>query len=881
METNTRPFSAPACRAHREATRPLRSLAHCALLLGLVLALATPAGAQRQTATLNDHWQFQKPGDAAWQTVNIPHHYNDEAYRQRDYYRGPATYRRTLSLPSLTEGRRYYLKMDGVNKAADVSLNGKAVGSHAGGYSAFALDLTPYLQAGDNLLEVAVDNSRQDIVPLSADFTFFGGIYRDVWLITTPEQHFLMDGLGAESIFLSTPSVSAESATLRVLSHVTNDAATAANLVVRSDIYSPGGELLQTLTKKVKLKAGETQAVDCLSRAIASPQLWSPDSPALYRVVTTLCDAKTGQELDRQTRRTGLRWFAFDPDKGFALNGQPLKLRGLNRHQDQAPMGIALDDDAHRRDVRLMKELGCNFFRISHYPQDDAILDACDELGILAWEEIPTVNYVGDAPGHDDNCETNLREMIRQHYNHPSVILWGYMNEILLYTSYSIPGMDAGHLKDRAVELARRLEAVAKEEDPSRATTIAFHGSEEYPKLGLNLTDVTGWNLYLGWYSNNLEDFDRWCADQHRLYPDDPIIVSEWGAGSDRRLHSTRPVKFDFSMEYQQEFVEHYLKHIEETPYICGATYWNLIDFNVSTRQESMPRVNNKGLVYNASREYKDVAYYFKAMWRQDIPVVHIASRSHTHRIGALDQPQAIKVYSNMPEVELLVNGKSVGRQPTNNCHTVFAVVLPEGRSSLVARGVRSGVAAEDALVVSMSGLPDLARGETLAINVGSLCSFTSDFTHLTWLPDQAYSQANGWGYEGGTPCSTTTEIVQTLDNPLFQTWRSGELTYRIDAPAGEYEVELLMADASRPSEMDVYLLGKKGDAGPTGTTFDVLLCGQVVEKALSVSDGGKNFFTAFRRRYIARPVDGALTIALRAVEGEPFISGIKVRKTN
>ena len=279
-----------------------------------------------------------------------------------------------------------------------------------------------------------------------------------------------------------------------------------------------------------------------------------------------------------------------------------------------------------------MKELGCNFVRISHYPQDDAVLELCDELGLLAWEEIPIINIVPDTPGYADNCELNLREMIRQHYNHPSVIAWGYMNEILL----TVPAPNKPEwpaCRERTIALAQRLEKALKEEDAARASVMAFNMTNLYHEMGLDLVDVVGWNLYHGWYVDRLEDFNAWCEDQHTRYPQLPMIISEWGAGSDRRLHTTNGHAFDFSIEYQQTYVEHYLPYIEEKEWISGCAYWNFIDFNVAARQESMPRVNNKGLFYN-DRTPKDVAYYFKAMWREDIPVLHIASRDWPVRTG-------------------------------------------------------------------------------------------------------------------------------------------------------------------------------------------------------------------------------------------------------
>lgn len=839
------------------------------------LWVAVSLSAQREMKTINDGWEFRKPADTEWTSVNIPHTFNLDAYRQPNYYQGKGLYRRVLTLPEVDPHRRYYLKIDAASKAAEVTVNGKSAGSHAGGYTAFVVDVTDYIQK-ENIIEITVDNGRKDITPISADFTFWGGIYRDVWLVSTPEQHFRMDNMGSDGVFVSTPEVNGQRGKIQVKGEVTNDAETSVTLEVQNQIYSPQGDLLQTRKQKVKLKAGETREFGYVSDVIANPDLWSPETPSLYKVKTQLLNPKTNEVIDEKTNKVGFRWFAFDGNKGFSLNGKPYKLRGVNRHQDQAPVGVALDDEAHRRDIRLIKELGCNFIRISHYPQDDAIVEMCDELGLLAWEEIPIINIVPDTPGYADNCELNLREMIRQHYNHPSIIAWGYMNEILL----TVPPVDSPEwqpCKERTVALAQRLEAALKEEDSSRVSVMAFNMTNLYNEIGLDLEDVVGWNLYKGWYVDKLEDFNKWCEDQHRRYPHHPMIISEWGAGSDRRLHTTEGRAFDFSMEYQQTYVEHYLPFIEEKEWISGCTYWNFIDFNVAARQESMPKVNNKGLFYN-DRTPKDVAYYFKSMWRKDIPVLRIASRDWKVRVGKEGETQQIKLYSNLPEVELFVNGESAGKQATDNCHAVFNVVLPVGTSVLTAQGVYGNKPVEDVMTIDFRPLPDLSEGDELAINVGSNCFFTSALSNLTWLPDRPYVPGS-WGYVSGEARSTTSEIVNTVDVPLYQTRREGEFTYKIDAPDGNYEVELLMADVTRPAAQLANLLGKNKSEETAGETrFNIVICGRQVETNFSPADGGR-YRTAFKRRYIVCNEEGCITIALEAVKGKPFISGIKVRK--
>lgn len=854
----------------------MKSIIKPALALIMLSAISVnSAEAQRTVSTINDRWDFKRADESSWHSINLPHTYNLDAYSKLDYYQGKGYYRKSFSLPDLPDDRRVFLKIDAASKAADLTLNGKPLGSHNGGYSSFTFDITPYI-ATDNILEITVDNNRSDITPLWADFTFWGGIYRDAWLITTPLQHFNMLNHGSPGVFVSTPEVNENQGTVNMKCEVTNDATRKASIEVVSNLYDPEGRIVDTMRRRVNIDAGTTDEIT-LATSVDNPVLWSPEEPRLYKLTTQLRDTKTGQELDSYTTKVGFRWFTFDGPEGFTLNGKPYKLRGVNRHQDQWPVGVAIDNEVNRRDIALMKELGCNFIRIAHYPQDDALLDACDELGLLAWEEIPVIDMVPDNAAYDDNCEVNLREMIRQHYNHPSIIIWGYMNEILLIA----PGPDKPEwpaCRERTVNLARRLEKTLKAEDPYRTSAMAYNMTDLYNQIGLDLVDVSGWNLYHGWYVGELQGFNDWMNDQHNRYPNRPVIISEWGAGSDRRLHSDASKAFDFSIEYQQKYIEHYLPFIEETKFISGSSYWNFIDFNVAARQESMPRVNNKGLFYN-DRTPKDVAYYFKAMWRNDTPVLHIASRDRSSRIGNDGDKHPVKIYTNLDEVELTVNGVSVGKGRPDNCNVTFYVELPQGTSTLVAKGTRDGKSIHDAMTISRKAMPDLAKGEELAINVGSNCDFTSDVSNLTWLADRPYT-AGGWGYTGkGEERSTTSEILNTVDGPIYQTWRDGIESYRIDAPEGDYEIELLMADVSRQPRPQANLLGK-GDTTQSmpGTRFDITINGNTVESDFSAADG-ERYRNAFRRRYIIRNNGDSIIINFKPVKGNPYLSGIKIRK--
>ncbi len=868
------------------------------LLLLLICSIA--AQAQREMHTINDGWRFYKGDcpeaaqptwdDSRWTTVHLPHTWNTDAYETKDYYQGKGWYRRALDLPAGWNGKQVFLKLDAASKYADIYLNGKRIGSHAGGYTACTFDITDGIsQDTPNVLALCVDNARQDIPPVSADFTFFGGVYRDVWLVAVPRQHFSLTDYGSDGVFVRATCKSDARGEIFVRGSIRNDDTAKATLELTSTVYYPNGEKAASTQKKLHVKAGETCVFQEKAIAIAQPELWTPETPTLYRVETVLRNARTNEVVDKLEHYAAFRYFHFDAQKGFFLNGKPYKLRGMCRHQDQQPIGVALTDEMHRRDFRLMKELGTNFIRISHYPQDDALLEMCDRQGMLVWEEIPIINLVPDTSGFADHCEQNLREMIRQHYNHPSVIAWGYMNEIFIEAKRPTTKKEMLKvLMQRAVDLAERLERVLKEEDSTRVSVMAFHGNNIYNDAHLgDIVDVVGWNLYKGWYWGRLNSFEEFLAEQQRDHPTHPVIISEYGAGSDKRLHSTSPRTFDFSCEYQQLFLEHYLPILENTTYVSGGSHWNFIDFSSAVRGESMPHINNKGLV-RADRTPKDVYYYYQAMWRNDVPVLHIASRDWNVRAGLQEhagQPVVlpVKVYTNLPEVELFVDGQSLGRKSVTNCHAVFDVPFQGTDPYLSASGLFNGKEVYDGVRVRFQPVPShLAEADwstlELAINVGSNCFFSSDESGLTWVPDRAYTEG-GWGYVGGKEKTTQTEIHLTADGPLYQTMRENVEEYRFDVPAGSYEVELLFADPDGITASPVYLLDRAEESTTKKTNlFAVSIGGRTVEESLSPARHAGSFH-AVKRRYVVCHEGGCLKVAFAHKAGKTYLSGIKLRK--
>lgn len=848
-----------------------------AIMAGTQL-LALPAVAE--TVTVNDGWLFGRSGADVAEMVNIPHTWNGDAYSIKDYLKGKFVYRRTLDLKPEDSSRCHYLRLEGASKASRVLVNGHEAGNHKGGYTESVYPLSPYLDySGSDIIEIEVDNDRDDVPPVSGDFTFFGGIYRDIWLEDYNPLHFSVSPMATPGVTVSS-DFTGKKGTVSTVVYLTNENSSPAKATITVCLFNPAGKKIATSSRRADVKGDSGYSHEFKFENISDIDLWSPDSPSLYRVEACITDNK-GKALDRRCVNTGFRIYGFDSKGRFILNGKPLKLRGVCRHQDMKPIGPALSDEMHRRDMQLAKDMGANFIRISHYPQDRAILDAADRLGLLVWEEIPVIDFVPEDETYADNAETALREMITQHRSHPSIVIWGYMNEILLRARDGRDEEAYRPVTERTLALAKRLDNVCRELDPSRLTAMAYHGSNEYRTRGLTaIPDINGWNLYQGWYGGDLTGFERFLSEAWGAEPGKPIIVSEYGAGSDRRLHSEEPVPFDFSMEYQQKYLEHYLPVIENSPFVAGSSHWNLIDFGSAKREESMPRINNKGIL-TADRQPKDIFYLFKAFWRDDTDVVHIASRDNAKRTVVSDSDTLtipIKVYANTPEVTIKVNGSVAGTTKVTGRTADFMVPVHRGTNTLEAYG---GDAA-DVFSITVATVPEHPASTDntdfeLAVNVGSGCSYTSPLSGMTWVADREYVPGS-WGRVDGNAVTSTAEILGTDDLPLFQSMAEGIKSYIFDVPEGTYELEMGFADPSGKSSGLAYMLGRDNNCDMGDNIFSLKIEDNIVDGNYSpCKAAGSRFATRIKR--IVDVNDGQLNISFIPVKGNTMLNSIKLRK--
>lgn len=873
------------------------------------------ACAQTIKQTINSNWEFfkgdisdfppQKPGGVKWERVSIPHSWNvtDVADDEPGYYRGVGWYKKRIYVPAGWSGKNVYLYFEGANQVTEVYVNGKFAGEHIGGYTAFSFPVGKFLNDGNNLtaneIEVKVDNSHdENIPPLTADFTFFGGIYRDVYLVAADPVHFNLDSNATNGIRIKTPHVSDNAADVAINGSVTNTLPEKQVVRVFSSITTADGKLVKEVKTKLTIQANSTVSFAQDLKGIENPHLWSPDDPYLYRVISRIVDAK-GNVIDETTNPLGFRWFKFDAATGFYLNGKPLKLIGANRHQDYKGMANAVPDAIHENDVALLKAMGANFIRISHYPQDPAVLEACDRLGLLASIEIPVVNRITQNEEFTANCLHMQKEMIDQNYNHPCIIIWAYMNEVLLVPRYKKDSPEQiNYFKDVAA-LAQKLDALTRKEDPTRYTMISCHGDfDRYYKAGItSIPQIIGWNLYYGWYAPGFEGFGKFLDHHHELLPDKPVIVTEYGCDGDTRLHNFEPERFDKTIEYEILYHKKYLKDIMDRPFVTGGALWCLVDFNSEGRIDAAPHVNTKGMA-TSERVPKDVYFYYQANLLKR-PFIRIGSHNWTLRGGIGDKDgtctQPVEVYSNLPEVSLWLNGKLIGKQQVKDKVALFSVPFRNGVNVLKA-ATADNIADEDEVSINFKMVPENLQTGVLPfteinVSLGDKRFYIDDKLQQVWLPEKPYTPGS-WGYVGGHTFTmqgsslqtygTNKDILGTDYDPIYATQRVGLSDFKLDVPDGKYEVNLLFVELLSRQEQKAlpYNLNNPTQKDTVAERkFDVLINGQKVLQSL----GDDNYLEpvrAFSTRVTITVSGGkGIDVSFIPIKGEAILNGIQVKR--
>ena len=876
----------------------------------VIAVMAAPAAAQseRSVVPLAQGWEFQRGGDVdpaqaaqapgSWERVSVPHTWNRVGYympdpqthlnraESVDKYQGVGWYRMTFTPPAMDAGQRAWLQFDAASRTAEVWLNGQRIGGHKGGFSRFRLDATRALRAGQaNTLLVKVDNtqpaqgsSTADILPLAGDFFVHGGLYRPVSLIVTNAVHVDMLDAGGSGIFATTKSIDAAMAKVDVRVRIRNDGtkAQAVNAVVR--LIDAGGKTVATATRRIPLRA-DTASESVQSLSVATPHLWNGVAdPYLHRLVVEIA-TPSGAVLDRVEQAFGIREMRADPARGFLLNGKPLRLQGVGYHQDREGKGWATAPADIEQDFAIMREMGVNSIRLTHYQHGQVIHDLADRYGMVLWDEIPLVSrwtWGDDAvatAGLRDDARQQLRELIRQNGNHASVFNWGIANEVdfgkslpaFITTSKDTPAPDP-------LPLLRELNALAKSEDPSRATALAtccegrLLGSADIP-ITAEAADLGGANRYFGWYYGQPGDLGKHLDSLRALRPNQPVSVTEYGAGGATTIHTDNPLggKVDQRGRNQPEEYESYIHEtawatLSAKPYLWGTWLWNSFDFATTVRREGDAiDINTKGLVTYDRKIRKDAYYFYKANWTAT-PTVHVAGRRYVDRAYPVAD---VRVYSNAPRTDLLVNDRVVGT--LSACPQMICawsnVALAAGANRVVARGVFPTGAVDDGIEWRVA--PEAAR--SIRIDSGALVA--PEIAGKRYGSD-AFFDGGSFGdinaYSGYGPRPEKKVVAGTPEGAVAETYREGRFGYRVPLANGRYTVELSFVEPALA-------------AG--ARQFDVVANGKRAIAALDIAAVAGAPLTRVTRRIVVGVTDGMLDLKFVPIKGDAIVSGIEITR--
>lgn len=646
------------------------------------MAVSMQTLAQRENILINQDWNFRfshQVDKNSSRRVDLPHTWNaqDALSGKPDYKRGIGNYDKKLFIRSEWKGKRLFLRFEGANCVSNVFINGKQIGEHRGGYGAFIFEITDKVNYGkDNTVLVRVNNGEQlDVMPLVGDFNFYGGIYRDVHLLVTEDICISPLDYASPGVYLFQQHVGEKQAAVLARINLSNGTEHPRQATLRLQVKE-GDKVVYQADKKVTVAPHTSVQPEEMSFTLLNPRLWNGrEDPFMYQTVITL--VKDGKEIDKVEQPLGLRYYATDADRGFFLNGKHLPLHGVCRHQEWAEVGNALRPMHHEEDTRLMLEMGVNAIRLAHYPQATYMYDLMDRNGIVTWAEIPFVGPGGyadkgfvDQPSFRENGKEQLKEMIRQHFNHPSICFWGLFNEL----------KENG---DNPLEYIKELNVLAHQEDPTRPTTSA---SNQGGAINF-ITDNIAWNRYDGWYGATPATLASWLDKTHQAHPEIKIAISEYGAGASiyhqqDSLVQTSPGSWWHPENWQTEYHIQNWKIISERPYVWGSFVWNMFDFGAAHRTEGdRPGINDKGLVTHDRKVKKDAFYFYKANWNPE-PMVYIAGHRSVNRVKPVTE---VQIFSNCAEVTLKVNGQIIKKmQPDGVKVCIFKDIrLKKGRTNI------------------------------------------------------------------------------------------------------------------------------------------------------------------------------------------------------
>ena len=869
-----------------------------ATAVSFALALAGTAGlalaAERQILPLTDGWRFtqsdtvsdaQAPAfdDTAWATVSVPHTWNRAGFYFSDgphihtrdtlnTVQGLGWYRLTFTPPPTFNDRLVWLQFDAASRKASVWLNGVHLGDHAGGFSRFRFDASKAFKPGQpNLLVVKVDASRPsaggstaDILPLGGDFFVHGGLYRSVSLVATDKIHLDMLDMGGPGVYAQTTKIDGAKATIAVRARLRNDAARRARLILVTQLVDATGGVAAEAKSPVSLKAGEvTELKQDLS--LADAHLWQGvKAPYLYRLRTQIRDAR-GHLVDSLEQAYGVRQIRIDPDKGFILNGQPLPLHGVGLHQDREGKGWAISDADVAEDMAIIREMGANTLRLTHYQHGQAIHDLADRYGLILWDEIPfvsvmtlTADQVEPTPGLVDDARQQLRELIRQNYNHASVAVWSLANEVdLRGTPPSFMGASKIVQRD-PIPLLKDLQTLAKREDPTRPTTQATccEGLQPNAPEVAAITDVSGANRYFGWYYTPSDPLGPALDALRAKRPDRPLSVSEYGAGGAISQHTDDPLGGPFDAfgraqpeEYQAFAHEKNWAILQSKPYLWATWLWNSFDFATGDRHEGdAESINTKGLVTYDRAIKKDAFYFYKANW-SDQPSVRITGRRYVDRAYPVTE---VRVYSNAASTELVVNGRSAGAMtdcPLKVC-VWKDVRLAVGDNLVVAKGRAGQTLTEDRLTWRLA--PD--RKDRFTIDSGALLATDAPLRHGS---DAFFTGGAAKAMSGKAPTDAA-----GATSPVARTFREGDFSYSIPAAPGRYTVTLTFAEPT-------FAKGER--------LFDVLVNGKPALTDVDVAGAATGERVAVTRSFPIEVASTGLSLTFKSKAGKAIVSAIDI----